>query len=437
MSPAIFRRLPMLRQVIAVLLLIVMALGAPGSAMAAEFDLDRLRATPPPSKTNLAEEVIRADQNARDNMRQKRVDELGQLLARDRKKWQDLRRQLDRELADVIEQANEHAQRDAANRSWITFFQLVGLGASIAQRFVSETPAGQSTPEAGDSPDGTHVKEQYQRDVKWCKDGRCWEIETQKIINEVFTPAAGAKSPEARQWASELHQAAARLPQLPPIQICDSGVPECVPLKPVQQPVVPEIFATLPFNDIDGSGTQSQPSGGQQLASLLMDLVPYFGSAKSFSEFVSGKDPITGEAVSKTAAAVGIVAGVTPGGKLLVKVIKGGVGNRAIIKGTRVFRHYTNRKGSNAIAREGMIRAGDDGVVYAVPAERPVWSSATAARRLDIPPSKSRDYVEFELPKNKTFTKRAHRVTGEEEFLIPGDVRLDQNPAKAVVIQRD
>ena len=436
MSPAIFRRLPMLRQVIAVLLLIVMALGAPGSAMAAEFDLDRLRATPLPSKTNLAEEMIRADQNARDNMRQKRVDELGQLLARDRKKWQDLRQQLDRELADVIEQANEHAQRDAAIRSWITFFQLVGLGASIAQRFVPEMPAGQSTPEAGDSPDGTHVKEQYQRDVKFCKDGICREIETQKIINEVFTPAAGAKSPEARQWASDLHQAAARLPQLPPIQICDSGVPECVPLKPVQQPVVPEIFATLPFNDIDGSGAQSQPSQGQQLVSLLMDLAPYAGSAKGVTEFVSGKDPITGETVSKTAAAVGIVAGVAPGGRLLVKVIKGG-GNRAIIKGARAFRHYTNRKGSNAIAREGVIRSGDDGVVYAVPAERPVWSSTTAARRLDISPSKGRDYVEFELPGNKTYTKKLHRVTGEEEILIPGDVPLDPNPAKAVVIQRD
>ena len=436
MSPAIFRRLPTLRQVIAVLLLIVMALGAPGSAMAAEFDLDRLRATPLPSKTDLAEEVIRAEQNARDNMRQDRVDALNQLLARDRQKWQGLRQQLDRELAAVIKQANEHAQRDAAIRSWITFFRLLGLGASIAQRFVPETPAGQSTPEAEGSRDGTHVTEQYQRDVKLCKDGICWEIETQKIINEIFTPAAGAKSPEARQWASELHQAAARLPQLPPIQICDSGVPECVPLKPVQQPVVPEIFATLPFNGIDGLGVQSQPSQGQQLVSLLMDLAPYAGSAKSVTEFVSGKDPITGETVSKTAAAVGIVAGVAPGGKLLVKVIKGG-GNRAIIKGARAFRHYTNRKGSNAIAREGMIRAGDDGVVYVVPAGRPVWSSATAVRRLDIPPSKTRDYVEFELPKNKSFTKRAHPVTGEEEFLIPGDVRLDQNPAKAVVIQRD
>ena len=82
MSPAIFRRLPMLRQVIAVLLLIVMALGAPGSAMAAEFDLDRLRATPLPSKTNLSEEVIRAEQNARDNIQQDRVDALSQLLAR-------------------------------------------------------------------------------------------------------------------------------------------------------------------------------------------------------------------------------------------------------------------------------------------------------------------------------------------------------------------
>ena len=167
-----------------------------------------------------------------------------------------------------------------------------------------------------------------------------------------------------------------------------------------------------------------------------MDLAPYAGSAKSFSEFVFRKDPITGEAVSRTAAAAGIVAGVAPGGKLLVKVIKGG-GNRAIIKGARAFRHYTNRKGSNAIAREGVIRSGDDGVVYAVPTERPVWSSTTAARRLDIPPGKGRDYVEFELPGDKTFTKRTHRVTGEEEFLIPGDVRLDPNPAKAVVIQRD
>ena len=436
MSPAIFRRFPMLRQIIAVLLLIGLALGAPGSAVAAEFDLDRLRVTPPPPKTGLAEQVIGVDQKARDYERQDRVDALGQLLARDRQKWQGLRQQLDRELADVIEQANEHAQHDAAIRSWITFFQLVGLGASIAQRFVLETPAGQSTPEAGDSRDGTHVTEQYQRDVKLCKDGICREIETQKIINEIFTPTAGAKSPEARQWASELHQAAARLPQLPPIQICDSGVPECDPLKPVQQPVVPEIFATLPFNGIDGSGAQSQPSQGQQLVSLLMDLAPYAGSAKSVTEFVSGKDPITGEAVSKTAAAVGIVAGVAPGGKLLVKVIKGG-GNRAIIKGTRAFRHYTSRKGSNAIAREGMIRAGDDGVVYAVPAKRPVWSSTTAERRLGLLEGRGRDYVEFELPGNKTYPKRAHRVTGEEEFLIPGDVRLDPNPAKTVVIQRD
>ena len=453
MSPVISRGFLVLRKAAAVFLLTVTAIGYASTGETTEFDRDRLRTTPPPPETNLAEEVIRADQKARDDKRQGRVDELRRLLARDRQEWQELRGQLDRELDAAILQANRQAAVDAALGAWSTFFRLVSTAAFAAQKYAQKPAgAGESTSAAGNGPDGTQVGERYQLEVKeveiW-KDGVRWEIKSEKLLHEVFGPESGAKNPAIRQRVLELRQIASRLPQLPPIRICDSVVPGCIAVpgaalppssfqesphpSPVEQPAVPEIFATLPFNALDVPGAPSGPSGGQRLLSALVDLAPFAGTAKGFAEFASGKDPFTDEEVSRPLAAVGIMAGTLPGGKLVIRVVKGSP-KKAIIKGVRALRHYTSRGGSKGMAEDGVIRAGEDGLVYAVRASKPVWDPATARNKLRLSGDKGIDYVELELSPNKPFTTRIHKVTGEEEIVILGDIRLD--PDRSVIIQR-
>ena len=57
----------------------------------------------------------------------------------------------------------------------------------------------------------------------------------------------------------------------------------------------------------------------EELVSIGVGSVPFVGTAQSVVEVVSGRDYITDERVDRRVAAVGIVAGVIPGGKGALK----------------------------------------------------------------------------------------------------------------------
>ena len=85
----------------------------------------------------------------------------------------------------------------------------------------------------------------------------------------------------------------------------------------------PELY--LSFN---GRGVRvnegNQPADGplltgRQLLSIGVGALPGVGSAQSVIELITGRDHISGEDVDRRIAAVGILAGIAPGGKALLK----------------------------------------------------------------------------------------------------------------------
>ena len=60
----------------------------------------------------------------------------------------------------------------------------------------------------------------------------------------------------------------------------------------------------------------------KKIASIVADLTPYVSGGKASGELYSGRDPITGEPVSRVSAVIGFL----PGGKILGRAVKGGGG---------------------------------------------------------------------------------------------------------------
>ena len=68
------------------------------------------------------------------------------------------------------------------------------------------------------------------------------------------------------------------------------------------------------------------------VGSIIVDVIPFIGAGKSFIEVGTGRDPITKEPVNRGVAAAGIVAGIIPGGKLVIRGLKGIAKSRALGK---------------------------------------------------------------------------------------------------------
>ena len=156
------------------------------------------------------------------------------------------------------------------------------------------------------------------------------------------------------------------------------------------------------------------------LASFSADMMPVVGPAKSVVEIATGKDSITGEPIPPAVAAAGLVLSVVPGGKLLAKT----GGKAAIEYGATVFRHYTSRGGLGRIYKTGVIKADNEGRVFAVLADGRPLSRRDAVRQLGLDDKgKAQDFIEFRLPVGTPIRKNP--VSPElSEFVIKGDVRL-------------
>ena len=95
-------------------------------------------------------------------------------------------------------------------------------------------------------------------------------------------------------------------------------------------------------------------------------------------------------------------------------------------------RHYTNRKGSEAIERERTIRARDSDCVFCEPARRRPLSPRDAEDRYGLQRGRGRDYVETDVAASRVERVR-NPQTRVNELRIRGDVRLSKN---ATIVRR-
>lgn len=90
---------------------------------------------------------------------------------------------------------------------------------------------------------------------------------------------------------------------------------------------------------------------------------------------------------------------------------------------TRV-RHYTNRKGSNAIKESGVIKAQDNGRVYVEPANKKPMSQVQVETKYQIKPGRGRDYIETDVPNSQLewITNPRYHT---QELTVKSDIVLD------------
>jgi RHS repeat-associated protein len=91
--------------------------------------------------------------------------------------------------------------------------------------------------------------------------------------------------------------------------------------------------------------------------------------------------------------------------------------------GTRV-RHYTNRKGSNAIEQDGIIRARDNNRVYLELASKKPLNQIDAETKFQINPGRGRDYIETDVDNSRLEMIKNPRY-GTEELTVKGDLPLE------------
>lgn len=92
---------------------------------------------------------------------------------------------------------------------------------------------------------------------------------------------------------------------------------------------------------------------------------------------------------------------------------------------TRV-RRYTNRKGSNAIEEEGVIRARDNNRVYVESANQKPLNQVEAESKYQIKQGRGRDYVETDVESSRLEWVKNPRY-GTEELTVKGDVTLQNS----------
>ncbi len=79
-------------------------------------------------------------------------------------------------------------------------------------------------------------------------------------------------------------------------------------------------------------GEAQDPSFLSQAASFALDVTPFVGTGKSIGELITGEDLVTGEKVNRWFAAGGIVIGLIPFGKAVLKGGKAAIKSRKIAK---------------------------------------------------------------------------------------------------------
>jgi HYD1 signature containing ADP-ribosyltransferase len=109
---------------------------------------------------------------------------------------------------------------------------------------------------------------------------------------------------------------------------------------------------------------------------------------------------------------------VAKAGKLVTALEKSRKAADASKGATRV-RHYTNRKGSDGIEADGVIRARDNSRVYVERADRKPLSQVKAEKKYQLARGRGRDYVETDVPNSSLEMVKNPRY-GTPELTVKG-----------------
>ena len=394
-----------------------------------------------------------AERRARASANAAATDAMAESLREGAREWAKRAREMDAALAE-----EERLERqDAVLRRWANFFGLVAIAAQTYKAYAADPPADSTGAESagGGGPDGangdaagpegqavrsteTHaIRTEMPVEI----DGKWTTVPYEEIVRKIIygggggTPPADRRSPPlVGAMFGQLDEWAANMPPL--TLACNSEFGGC-------QAVDSELAPRFDPPDTGGAGgfdapapipaprrapTEEEAGLFKLITSLALDLAPVVGPAKSVVEIATGEDPVTGESIPPAIAAAGFVLSVVPGGKLWVKT----GGKSAIEYGSRVFRHYTSRAGSNGILEKGVLEA-NRGKVFAEGANRRVLAPRDAEQRYNIRTGRGRDYVEFQVPKDARWSEQPGLTPGVTEIVIEGDVPLGPG---AKVMQR-
>ena len=362
---------------------------------------------------------------------------IAELLADGARRFEELHRRQVAEMASEVERARRDKDIRQIRQVLNLGAAVLGFAANLEQWSSSTSDTGSGAGELGpDAPDGSRSLEQrFEETIKVRINGEWRTINTKEMFRRMIKlpPAeGGAQAPSAGAPESSFGELADRFGELaadlPPI-VCDDSFRGCFPV---------DGAASGPAASGDGSAetppptlpasispprrnpTSEETGLWKTLSSLALDALPGVGTAKGGLELVTGKDSVTGESIPRVVSAGGLGLSVVPGGKLLAKT----GGKAAIEYGSTVFRHYTSRGGLGRIYKTGVIKADNEGRVFAVLANGRPLRRRDAVRRLGLDDEgKAQDFIEFRLPVGTPIRKNPISP-GLSEFVIKGDVHL-------------
>lgn len=275
-----------------------------------------------------------------------------------RKEWQAASDRMNKQLADVVEQA----EKDAVYRRWAGFFAFVATTAEQVARLRAlgggEKMEKPSTVDAPPPKQGdTMTVQSEKRDLFEERDGEWRKVKSSEIIQwYIHSPDKSGRAAPGRGGTSEGSlgrvvrgmgdTATAYLQKLDEagvVPYCSEARESCVLVKEggddSWQP--PGVLSEIPQEgelerlpneaEKDLYRAISDIMTPAEAGSLAMDLTPGVGELKSAVELSTGRDPITGDKVHPGLAAIGLIPAAGPkvkaglkGGKTIKKIMKGG-----------------------------------------------------------------------------------------------------------------
>ena len=379
---------------------------------------------------------------------------VAKMLADGRRRFERLYIDQADDMADEI----ARAEKDGKIRRIAAGLNFAASLLEFASQFEGRSPSDRSAQEAQEdaapelsgsnpnpnAPEGSRsVEWKAERKIRIRIDGEWKTIDVRKMIHEEIvypmsrdgTPASGTIGDSLDQLADRFGALTGELPLIE----CNDSVRGCFPAGPAppgdfgdgrdfdSRVSYPE--EATPIAPLQRPPTRAEKNLFRSISSMALDLTPFVGTLKSAAEVVTGRDPVTGQNLPRAVAVAGFVLSAVPGGKLWIKT----GGSTALKYGPKIFRHYTSRNGSNGILATGIIKANNDGKVFAgARVGKPLDPNVAPIRYELDSVTKGRDVVEFQLPESTRVISTTNRQ-GVTEYVIEGDVPLGPG---AKVLQR-
>ena len=275
--------------------------------------------------------------------KQRSLETLANRLAWQQERWEELLEEMNQLYAAEIQRAQHDAQIDRLSQLLRVGSQTVRLAASYQEWHATQEPGTKEhvQPETGPEPrgqsDSIHTREYYERIQESCKNEECKIIDSRRIFREMRQPLEEGRHRPLGQMDGHLDRV---FENEQPSTICDGTV--CIPVSndkaeellstpPIAEKADPSVSAPAIFQSLsnayqapigeDEARAQANPSASERVFSAALDFWGPTAFPKGVVEVLSGKDPVTGEEVSRVVSGVGILVTPIPGGKVLLKKI--------------------------------------------------------------------------------------------------------------------